>query len=166
MKVVEDTEQNQANEMPAAPGRRRVGRPKQAPELLKTDKIEIVGTPEEIAAIRRSHAAYCNGKTISMSQFARDVLTGTERISSGKRQCATEQKDDTETLRYVRTDLGRVYKALNEIGKNYNQKIKRINSLRVSAKLMLEVLDTKPVYKALEAMCDRLGGLLDKLEKY
>lgn len=101
-----------------------------------------------------------------MSSFIKSTILalekGQKRISSN----SNDGKINDYVLEGVRILLGVVTKNLVSISNNYNQSIKRINSIPSSAKLLAEIKKNDFLFEELRLLIDKTYTLLDRINTF
>lgn len=144
-------------------GKRGVGRPVVSDLAKKTAKFEVVGSAHEIKRIKEIHHQLTYGRRISVSAFIRSlVFAQAEKRPQGG---AVNGLSEGPLLGILRNDIHSVRKYLQSISANYNQTVKRINSLPASQRIVDELNEQHRYVSDIQATLLKLNSLIDELNQ-
>ena len=146
----------------SAKQKRRGGRHPKSKDELRINRIRSNATQDEYKRLQAYYTEQTLGKQISIGQFMIDcVLSSARRGRGGKRQ--TSSVVNRDALLSLRLDLNQLKNELGPIASNYNQSVKRINSLFVAAELKKEVSQANQTVGELTPLLAQLHALLGRL---
>lgn len=137
------------------------GRPSVSPEQ-RIEKAKTINTsPDELKRINDIYRIKTAGTKTSFSRFAKEVLFALEQTGNGssKRQATSDQ------LGIITLELGQIKRELRAIGSNYNQVVKRINSLFVSTDIKREAGQHNALINQIEPLLQAVNQLIERIEK-
>lgn len=143
------------------PKAKKGGRPSVNPEL-RIEKGKTINTsPDELKRINDIYRIKTAGTKKSFSSFAKEILLSLDHNTNGpsKRQATSDQ------LGIITLELGQIKRELRSIGSNYNQVVKRINSLFVSADIKREAEQHNKFIKQIEPLIQEVNTLIERIEK-
>lgn len=142
--------------------RGRGGRNPKEEDQRRINRIRSNATTDEYTRILAYYTDQKLGKQISIGQFMIDTVLRSAHhptLRSSKPTTAIEK----DVLRSLRIDLNSLKNTLGPIATNYNQSVKRINSLLVSAELKKEVGQANQLIAQLGPLLGSLTDLLNQL---
>ena len=136
------------------------GRPSVDPQQRIEKGKTINASPDELKRINDIYRMKTAGTKTSFSSFAKEVLFSLEgnTISPNKRQATSDQ------LGIITLELGQIKRELRAMGSNYNQVVKRINSLFVSAEIKREAQLHNQLFRQIEPLLQQVDQLIERIE--
>lgn len=154
------TTQSQPAEESNTPKRNRGGRPnKKSEERIEKGKT-INCSPNELKRINQIHQVLTAGTTKSFSSFAKEVIFSLEYGGGQVRK----REPIPDQLGMLSLELGQIKKELRSIGTLYNQVVKRINSLYVSAEIKQESQQHNHLIAQIEPLMNQVNKLIEQIE--
>ena len=144
-------------------GKRGVGRPKADDSKKKSAKLEVVGSAHEIKQIKLIHQQLTYGRQISVSEFIRTLVFA--QVEKRPGQESARMLREGPLLGILRNDIHSVRKYLQSISTNYNQTVKRINSLPASKRLIDELNEQHKYVSDTQGTLLKLNNLINDITK-
>lgn len=144
-------------------GKRGVGRPIVSDSKKKSAKLEVVGSADEIKQIKLIHQQLTYGRQISVSEFIRTLVFA--QVEKRPGHGPTGVQGEGPLLGILRNDIHSVRKYLQSISANYNQTVKRINSLPASKRLIDELNEQHKYVSDMQATLLKLNNLINDITK-
>jgi len=141
--------------------RNKGGRPTKNPDELVEKTKSISSTQDELRRLDRIHKIMTAGTKKSFSSFAKEVIFSLEQAEG---RVAGNQTTSYQ-IGKLTMELGYIKKELRSIGALYNQVVKRINSLYVSAELKQESQQHNKLFSQIEPLISQINKLIEQIEK-
>lgn len=155
------TTQSQPAEGSNPSKRNRGGRPnKNSDERIEKGKT-INCSPDELKRINQIYQVITAGSKKSFSKFAKEVIFSLEH-SRGQ---LSKQQPTSSQMGMITLELGQIKKELRTIGTLYNQVVKRINSLYVSAEIKQQSQQHNQLIAQLEPLLNQVNKLINQIEQ-